>query len=88
MNIKWIENWHFRNRRRVKSQKARRKRRFICIILTACQTWTLTKALEQRLVTCEMKCLRKAVSKTRRDLIRNKVVREMVGTTPVLHHIE
>jgi len=46
------------------------------------------KALEQKLVTCEMKCLRKDVNKTRRDKIRNEVIRDMVGATPVLHHIE
>jgi len=48
----------------------------------------LFSVLEQKLVTCEMKCLRKAVNKTRRDKIRNEVIRDMVGATPVLHHIE
>ena len=39
-----------------------------------------------RLVTCEMKCLRKAVNKTRRDKIRNEVIRDMAGAKPVLQH--
>ena len=52
------------------------------------QTWSINKALERKLVTCEMRCLRKAVNKTRRDKIRNEVIRDMVGTTPVLQHIE
>ncbi|XP_076069188.1 uncharacterized protein LOC143041232 [Oratosquilla oratoria] len=33
--------------------------------------------------TCEIRCLRRAVNKTRRDMIR-----EMMGTTPVLHYIQ
>ena len=50
-------------------------------------TWSLTKDLERKLVTCEMKCLRKAVNKTRRDKIRNEVIRDMAGAKPVLQHI-
>ena len=53
-----------------------------------CQTWSLTKDLERKLVTCEMKCLRKAVNKTRRDKIRTEVIRDMAGAKPVLQHIK
>ena len=35
-----------------------------------------------------MKCLRKAVNKTRRDKIRNEVIRDMAGAKPVLQHIK
>ncbi|XP_019643084.1 PREDICTED: uncharacterized protein LOC109484268 [Branchiostoma belcheri] len=35
-----------------------------------------------------MRCLRRAVGKTRRDKIRNEVIREMVGSTNVLRYIE
>ena len=37
---------------------------------------------------CEMKCLRKAVNKARRDKIRNEVIRDMAGAKPVLQHIK
>ena len=61
---------------------------FLPTLTYQCQTWSLTKALERKLVTCEMKCLRRAVNKTRRDKIRNEVIRDMVGATPVLQHME
>ncbi|XP_076058577.1 uncharacterized protein LOC143035594 [Oratosquilla oratoria] len=48
----------------------------------------LTKSLERKITTCEMRCLRRAVNKTRRDMIRYTTIREMVGTTPVLHYIQ
>ena len=32
-------------------------------------------------------CLRKVVNKTRRDKIRNEVIRDMAGAKPVLQHI-
>ena len=35
-----------------------------------------------------MRCLRRAVNKTRRDKIKNTKIREVVGTTPILHHIQ
>ena len=35
-----------------------------------------------------MKCLRKALNKTRRDKIRNEVIRDMVGAKPLLQHIK
>ena len=46
------------------------------------------KDLKRKLITCEMKCLRKAVNKTRWDKIRNEVIRDMAGTKPVLQHIK
>ena len=61
---------------------------FIPTLTYQCQTWTLTKSLERKITTCEMRCLRRSVNKTRRDKIRNTRIREMVGTTPVLHHIQ
>ena len=38
-----------------------------------CRTWTLTKRLERKIATCKMRCLRRAVNKTRRDRIRNDI---------------
>ena len=61
---------------------------FLPMLTYKCQTWSLTKDLERKLVTCEMKCLRKAVNKTRRDKIRNEVMRDMAGAKPVLQHIK
>ena len=61
---------------------------FLPTLTYQCQTWSLTKDLERKLVTCEMKCLRKAVNKTKRDKIRNEVIRDMAGAKPVLHHIK
>ena len=61
---------------------------FVPTLTYQCQTWTLTKSLERKITTCEMRCLRRAVNKTRRDMIRNTRIREMVGTTPVLHYIQ
>ena len=61
---------------------------FLPTLTYQCQTWSLNKTLERKLVTCEMRCLRKAVNKTRRDKIRNEDIRAMVGATSVLQHIE
>ena len=61
---------------------------FLPTLTYQCQTWTLTKSLERKLTTCEMKCLRRAANKTRRDKIRNEVIRETVGATSVLNFIE
>ena len=52
------------------------------------QTWTMTKPPERKITTCEMRCLRKAVNKTRRDMIPNAKLREMVGTKSTHHHIQ
>ena len=61
---------------------------FIPTLTYQCQTWNLTKSLERKITTCEMRCLRRAVNKTRRDMIRNEHIREMVGTTPAHHYIQ
>ena len=53
-----------------------------------CQTWTMTKSLERKIITWEMRCLRKAVNKTRRDMIPNTKIREMVGTKSIHRHIQ
>ncbi|GFS19314.1 reverse transcriptase-like protein [Elysia marginata] len=61
---------------------------FLTTLTYQCQTWPLTQGLKNKLVTCEMRCLRKVVNKTRRDKIRNEVIRAQVGATPVLQHVE
>ena len=55
-------------------------------LIYQCQTWTMTKLLERKIKTYEMRCLRKAVNKTRRDMIPNPKIREMVGTKSIHHH--
>ncbi|XP_072022556.1 uncharacterized protein [Amphiura filiformis] len=52
-----------------------------------CQTWTLNKRTTQKLITCEMRCLRRAANKSRRDKIRNEDIRKMVGTTPITEYV-
>ena len=61
---------------------------FVQTLTYQCQTWTMTKPLEHKITTCEMRCLRKAVNKTRTDMISNTKIREMVGTKSIHHHIQ
>lgn len=61
---------------------------FIPTLCYQCQTWTLNKDQVRKINTCEMRCLRKAVNKTRRDQVRNEEIRKTVGTTPVINFIE
>ena len=60
---------------------------FIPTLCFQCQSWTLTKRHVRKITTCEMRCLRKAANKTRRDRIRNETIRRMVGTVPVIDYI-
>ncbi|XP_035664606.1 uncharacterized protein LOC118408089 [Branchiostoma floridae] len=60
---------------------------FVPTLTYQCQTWTLNRAQERKLTSCEMRVLRRAAGKTRRDRLRNEVVRELVGTKPVLQFI-
>ena len=52
------------------------------------QSYTMTKPLERKITTREMRCLRKAANKTRRDMIPNTKIREMVGKKSIHHHIQ
>ena len=61
---------------------------FLPTLCYQCQTWSLTKAQERKITTCEMRCLRKAANVTRRDRVRNENIRNIVGTTPCLQYIE
>ena len=45
----------------------------------ACETWTLKKSDEQLLLVFEMRCLRAILRVTRRDRIRNEVIRNRLG---------
>ena len=61
---------------------------FVPTFTYQCQTWTTTKSLERKITTCKMRCFRTAVNKTRRDMIPNTKIREMVGTKSIHHHIQ
>ena len=61
---------------------------FVPTLTYQCQTWTMTKPLERKITICEMRCSRKSVTKTRRDMIPNTKIREMVGTKSIHHHIQ
>ena len=61
---------------------------FLLTLTYMCQTRTMTKPLERKNTTCEMRCLRKAVNKTRSDMIPDTKIREMVGTKSIHHHIQ
>jgi hypothetical protein len=73
------------------SKKAKQQMFNSIFLPTLCyqsQTWTLTKAHEQKLTTCEMRCLRKITNNTRRDRIRNTTIRNQVGTRSCIEYIE
>ena len=61
---------------------------FVPTLTYQCQTWIMTKPLKRKITTCEMRCLWKAVNKTRRNMIPNTNIREMVGTKSIHHHIQ
>ena len=61
---------------------------FLPTLTYQCQTWTMTKPLERKITNSEMRCLKKAVHKTRRDMIPNTKIREMVGTKSIHHYIQ
>ena len=52
------------------------------------ESWTLTKNQEEKLNMPEMKYLRRVAGKTRRDRVRNNIIREEVGQTAIQEHIK
>ncbi|GFS15323.1 RNA-directed DNA polymerase from mobile element jockey [Elysia marginata] len=46
---------------------------FLTTLTYQCQTWPLTQGLKNKLVTCEMRCLRKAVELIRQDGIKSEM---------------
>ncbi|KAI8482904.1 hypothetical protein Bbelb_393220 [Branchiostoma belcheri] len=51
---------------------------FLPTLTYQCQTWTC-KPLERKIITSEMRCLRRLVSRTRRDKIRSTTIGQMAG---------
>lgn len=52
------------------------------------ESWPTSKSQESKVVAAEMKYLRRSIGKTRRDRLRNEVVRAEVGVKPVWEQIE
>jgi hypothetical protein len=61
---------------------------FIPTLCYQCQTWSLTEKQKNKLVTTEMRCLRKVAGVTRRDRIKNNVTRERLSIEPILKYIQ
>lgn len=61
---------------------------FLPTLCYQAQTWTISKRQQQKIVACEMRCLRKSLNKTRRDKIRNEEIRKTISIQPVMHFIE
>jgi hypothetical protein len=53
-----------------------------------CQTLTLTATVKRKIVTTEMKCLRRILNVSRLDKIRIEIIRRRIGVTPVLDYIK
>ena len=59
-----------------------------CPILTyGCESWVLTKDIRSRIQAAEMKYLRRIKGITRRDRVRNEVVRQELKVEPILKKI-
>ena len=58
------------------------------ILIYGAETWSLTKKSESRVQAAEMRVLRMILGVTRRDRIRNDVIRERLNITSVLKIIE
>ena len=61
---------------------------FLPTLCYQCQTWSLSSSHYRKIVTCEMKCLRKAAGVTRLDRLRNEDIRERIGIIPCTEYIE
>lgn len=61
---------------------------FLPTLTYQCQTWSLNVEKEWKITTCEMKCLRKTINVTRRDRIMNDIIRQQIGTKPVIDFIK
>ena len=56
-----------------------------CPILTySCESWVLTKDIRSRIQAAKMNCLRRIKAITRRDRVKNEVVRQQLKVEPRL----
>lgn len=61
---------------------------FLPTLCYQCQTWSLTDLHKRKLISCEMKCLRKAAGVTKFDRIRNDVIRGRLKINSCIEFIE
>jgi hypothetical protein len=57
-------------------------------LLYGSESWEITKKQKQNIQTAEMKYLRRVVGKTRKDKIRNEIIRMNLGTQPLQNKME
>jgi exonuclease III len=58
------------------------------VLLYGSETWTLTKRLKSKIQACEMRILRLIFGVTRRDRIRNEVIRDSLKVQSILSIVE
>jgi hypothetical protein len=61
---------------------------FLPTLCYQCQTWSLTATEKRKIVTTEMKCLRRILNVSRLDNVRNEIIRQQTGVTHVLDYIK
>ena len=57
-------------------------------MVVGAESWIVNPKTESRITAQQMKCLRKIAGHTRRDRIRNNVIREELGVTPIIETVE
>src|SRR3978361_662388 len=64
-------------------------RTIYCPILTyGCESWVMTNTMKSKIQAAEMKYLRRVKGITRRDRIRNELVRDELKVEPILKTVE
>jgi hypothetical protein len=53
-----------------------------------CQTWTLDSKTTRKIITTEMKCVRRMTGKSLKDKIRNEELRKRLGVKPAFDSIK
>ena len=71
-----------------KTKKTVFKTVYVPTLIYGCESWALTAKQQSRLQATEMRYLRRTIGKTRRDRIRNTVVRQRLNIDPVMRTIE
>jgi hypothetical protein len=61
---------------------------YIPTLLYGSESWIITEKQKQNIQTAEMKYLRRVIGKTRRDKIRNEMIKMNLGTQPLQNKME